>query len=71
MAQLGYLLPALACPVGMGVMMWMMMRGGKKPAAPAAEDRELTALRAEVDALRAAQDAPQGSGSSAAPQARV
>jgi hypothetical protein len=59
MAQLGYLLPALACPVGMGAMMWVMMRGGKKPAAPVptapvAADPELAALRAEVDALRTA-----------------
>lgn len=57
MPQLGYLLPALACPVGMGAMMWMMMRGDKKPVAPAAEDRELAILREEVDALRRAQAA--------------
>jgi hypothetical protein len=60
MTQLGYLLPTLACPVGMGVMMWMMMRGGKKPMSTSpsvAEERELAALRAEVDALRTAQDA--------------
>ena len=59
MAQLGYLLPALACPIGMGVMMWVMMRGGKKPAATppvVEEDQELAALRAEVAALRTAQD---------------
>lgn len=59
MVQLGYLLPALACPVGMGVMMWVMMRGGKRPVVtppPVVEDQELAALRAEVAALRTAQD---------------
>jgi len=32
MAQSLYALAFLACPVGMGLMMWMMMRGNKKPA---------------------------------------
>lgn len=58
-------LAVLACPVGMGVMMWFMMRGGKSssPSAPApspATETELTKLRAEVDQLRAgARDAGQ------------
>lgn len=49
-----YVLPALACPVGMGAMMWFMMRGNKKPADQAADPREqeLAALRNEIADLR-------------------
>ena len=46
----------LACPVGMGLMMWMMMRGQGKDAA-AGEDhsrqQEVQALRAEIEQLKA------------------
>ncbi|MQA24364.1 MAG: hypothetical protein GEU94_02590 [Micromonosporaceae bacterium] len=51
------LLVVLACPVGMGLMMWFMKPGNQPqgPAQPPPQDAELTRLRAEVDQLRAAQ----------------
>ena len=62
MSQVLFSLALLACPVGMGLMMWFMMRGKKhgnedsSPSSPApATDAELTKLRAEVDQLRAGQ----------------
>ena len=55
MTELLYTLALLACPVGMGAMMWFMMRGSKShdsaPARPA-KDEELRRLQAEVDQLR-------------------
>lgn len=46
-------LPFLACPIGMGVMMYFMMRGkSDDSAAPAHEADEVARLRAEVDELR-------------------
>ena len=70
MDKLLYLLPALMCPVGMGAMMWLIMRdrrhdGGHPTAgAPsAAQEQELARLRKEVEALRdevAKQSAPNG-----------
>jgi hypothetical protein len=57
MQQLLYVLPALACPVGMGAMMWFMMRGkdakGNDAGMSQTQDEELTRLQAELDDLRA------------------
>jgi hypothetical protein len=72
MDKLPYLVAALGCPLGMGAMMWYMMRPGNpaqawQPGAPAspAVDLEIAGLRAELDHLSAAQrnaSAPQDSG---------
>lgn len=50
-------LALLACPIGMGVMMWLMMRGRDKstPSGAAAKQAELTALQAQIDQLQAQQ----------------
>ena len=56
MSELFYSLAILACPVGMGLMMWFMMRGmNSQPATAPADDVELSRMRAEIDQLRAAQ----------------
>ncbi len=56
MSEIFYRVAILACPVGMGLMMWFMMRGmNNQPAAAPADDVELVQLRAEIDHLRAAQ----------------
>ena len=57
MDKLVYLLPILACPIAMGAMMWLMMRGNhtSAPQTDTATAEEITALRAEVAALRADQ----------------
>ncbi|MBO1269673.1 hypothetical protein [Arthrobacter cavernae] len=54
MEQLLLFLPALACPVGMGLMMWLMMRGRGRSEQPATPDQEqeLARLRAQIEALR-------------------
>lgn len=53
----------LACPVGMGAMMWMMMRSNKSQPSDSADqgdDRaELHRLREEVEDLKGA-DRPSG-----------
>jgi hypothetical protein len=67
MSQFLYVLPALACPVGMGAMMWFMMRSGRQnatapPAGTDPREQELADLREEIDGLRkhvTAQPRPQ------------
>jgi len=59
-SQFFYSLATLACPIGMGAMMWFMMRGSGKNtkaegAASIEREAELLKLRAEVDELRASQ----------------
>lgn len=55
-----FALALLACPVGMGVMMWMMMRGSGTQGSGSQEDQaaaqEVARLRAEVDQLRAGRE---------------
>ncbi|PXY25387.1 hypothetical protein [Prauserella muralis] len=49
-----YLLALLACPVGMGLMMWFMMRGRAVGSTENPDQHnEVARLRAEVDSLRA------------------
>lgn len=55
MQTLLYGLAVLACPVGMGAMMWMMMRGqrrGPDGPDPAGGQQQVDQLRAEIDELR-------------------
>ncbi len=52
-------LAVLACPVAMGLMMWMMMRGGKQEPTGAdavSKQAELSRLQAQIDQLQAARD---------------
>ncbi len=52
MQSLLYGLAVLACPVGMGVMMWMM-RGSRQGASDAGGHDQVAQLRAEIDQLKA------------------
>lgn len=48
-----YLLALLACPIGMGLMMWFMMRGRKDSGTENPDQQnEVARLRAEVHSLR-------------------
>lgn len=65
-----YAVALLACPVAMGLCMWLMMRGqrhaGDDDARPAAQDTareaEIQRLRDELDELRRAQRGHETSG---------
>lgn len=53
-----YALALLACPLGMGAMMWMMMRKQDAPSGPdetQAKQAELAMLQAQIDQLQAEQ----------------
>ncbi|MCC9184799.1 hypothetical protein [Mycolicibacterium mageritense] len=56
MPSMLYALALLACPIGMGLMMFLMMRG-QSPADQTENDpsdrREVDSLRAEIEALKA------------------
>lgn len=71
MSEALYALAVLACPVGMGLMMWFMMRGMKSSPAQVkpSEETELAKLRAEIDQLQARQR--DLSGEPSAPQSRT
>lgn len=47
-----YPLLFLACPLGMGFMMWLMMRGGRTESAALQDGEEIARLRTEVERLR-------------------
>jgi hypothetical protein len=64
MDRLVYALPLLACPIGMSLMMWFMMRGKKNTQPPATatptlstNDADITRLQAQIDQLKSAQRA--------------
>ena len=56
----------LACPVSMGVMMWMMMRKDHGPASPPVSDPRVAELESQVNELRMAVHDRQDGGGTAA-----
>lgn len=64
MESLLYGLAVLACPVGMGVMMWMMARGnrGQRGAGSPGGQDQVAQLRDEIDQLKAERAAQRAKG---------
>lgn len=62
MSEALYAVALLACPVGMGLMMWFVMRGSKATPSQSnpINDPELARLRAEVDQLRGQRGSTDG-----------
>ena len=67
------LLLVLACPISMGVMMWLMMRGGRQQPDAAPEHveqrRRIAALERELAELRSQHEADATDASAAQPTA--
>lgn len=53
MSHIFYSLAILGCPAGMGVMMWLMMRGNKSQPGPGPGPVHDPATQAELDQLHA------------------
>lgn len=53
MESLLYGVALLACPIGMGLMMWMMKRGKRSSSDDRSGGQEVAVLRAEIDQLKA------------------
>ncbi|SFB62574.1 hypothetical protein SAMN05216266_13114 [Amycolatopsis marina] len=64
MDSLLYTVAILACPVGMGAMMWMMMRGqGKSTGSGQPEQaQQVQQLRSEIDELKAERESRRAEG---------
>lgn len=53
-------LPLLACPLGMGIIMWLMSRKGQGRANEARDADEVARLRLEVTQMRASHETTRG-----------
>lgn len=62
MESLLYGLALLACPVGMGAMMWMMMRGQRAGSGTPKGPDQVAELRSEIDQLKAERAAQRAKG---------
>lgn len=61
MSDLIYLLAVLVCPIAMGAMMLVMMRGSHSDRSPGGAGDEVARLRAEVEQLRVERNSGQAS----------